>query len=113
MPKRILIVEDDALIAMALAQDVEDAGFHVAGPCMNVVQALHTLEMHSIDAAILDVNLGDETSEQIAIALKSAQIPFVVATGYGDDALPGALIGAPKLDKPLQLDRVIAFLESC
>ena len=110
MPNRILIVEDDALIAMTLAQDLEDAGFEIAGPCLNVPQALHTLQERKIDAAVLDLQLGATTSAEIAMTLKTAQIPFVVASGYADDALEPPFDGATTLNKPVQLAELIAVL---
>lgn len=112
MTKRILIVEDDALIAMTLAQDLEDAGFSIVGPCVNVTQALHTLKTRTIDAAILDMNLGQESSADIAVALKTAEIPFVVVSGYTEEDLAPAFQGAPLLEKPTRLSDLIAQLHA-
>lgn len=112
MAKRILIVEDDALIAMSLAQDLEDAGFLITGPCLNVTQALHTLKTRDIDGAVLDMQLGQETSADVAIALKQADIPFVVVSGYAAEDLALSFQGAPVVSKPIRLPDLIAQLHA-
>lgn len=112
MSKRILIVEDDALIAMTLAEDLEDAGFTIAGPCMSVAHALHTLNVRDVDAAIVDLDLGRETSAEIAHALKRAELPFVVVSGSVDGALDPPYDGAPQLGKPLQFDGLLKVLST-
>jgi len=97
---RILVVEDEALVAMLVEDALEDAGFGVIGPVRSVAQALEALDAEAPDAAVLDLNLAGENSIAVADALVARSIPFVVATGYGAAGLPAAHKGAPVLPKP-------------
>lgn len=110
MPKQILVVEDDAFLAMSLVMDLEDAGYAVVGPYTGVAKALVGLAAHTVDFGILDLNLGAETSEVIATALTQKGIPFVVATGYTEDQLTGGFAGAKTLGKPYLTEDLIALL---
>jgi DNA-binding response OmpR family regulator len=110
MSKQILAVEDDAFLAMALAMDIEAAGHAVIGPFGKVAQVLTALDTESVDFAVLDLNLGNETSEPIATALNVAGIPFVVVSGYGNTEMTGAFAGAQSLEKPYVPDALIALL---
>jgi CheY-like chemotaxis protein len=85
----ILIVEDDPLVAMDLAMQVEDLGYVVIGPFHDVGSALEHLDLALPDAAILDYNLGaDTTSRAIAERLIEASVPVTFLSGYsGDDFL--------------------------
>lgn len=112
MSKRILIVEDNALIAMTLAQALEDAGFMVAGPCRSIAQSLQTLKQYDIDAAILDIGLGGETSADVARALNKANTPFIVVSGYADEDLTEPFANAPNLGKPYSTKDLIAQLKA-
>ncbi|MBW6400944.1 response regulator [Roseomonas sp. HJA6] len=97
---RILVVEDEALVAMLVEDALEDAGFGVIGPVRSVAQALEVLEAERPDAAVLDLNLAGENSVSVADALVALGIPFVVATGYGAAGLPAGHRGVPVLPKP-------------
>ena len=107
MSKRVLIVEDEALIAMSLAQDLEDLGYTIAGLCISVAQALDTLNKQSVDIAVLDMRLGKETSEPIAAHLLEAGTPFIVTTGYSDDRMTGPFEGAQRVSKPYNVQDLI------
>jgi CheY-like chemotaxis protein len=98
--RRILVVEDEALVAMLVEDALEDAGFGVIGPVRSVAQALQVLEAEQPDAAVLDLNLAGENSVAVADALVARGIPFVVATGYGAAGLPAAHRNALVLPKP-------------
>lgn len=86
---RLLVVEDEYLLALYLAEALADLGACVVGPVGSVDAALDLIA-HSpgIDAAILDVNLGGEVVYPVADELNSRQVPFVFASGYDRDALP-------------------------
>lgn len=100
---RVLIVEDEALVAFALEEMLGDFGYEVIGPAPNVQAALKLVEAEKIDAAILDVNLGGETIEPVATALAGGGVPFVFTTGYTSaSALPQAFKDRPSLNKPYQ-----------
>ena len=111
--KRILVVEDEPLIAMEIAVVLERAGFAVLGPAGSVAHALALLEPAGCDAAVLDVNLGDETSEPIAQRLSRSGIPFVTVSGYSKDQLPREFASAPLIGKPLNPSLVVDRIKRC
>ncbi|WP_414472491.1 response regulator [Microvirga sp. M2] len=109
---RCMIVEDQALIGMSLEAFLEDAGFRVEGPFMSNAQAMSWLETETPDIALLDVMLKDGTSVEIARALKSRGIPFVIYSGlpaasYG----PSELQGVIWLEKPVSRETLAAALD--
>ena len=85
---RVLIVEDEIVIAIDLVGILLDAGAQIVGPAMSVPEALSLIETHEITAAILDVNLGKEDSLPVAQCLEAAGKPFVFHTGNGDKLSP-------------------------
>ena len=107
-PRRILIVEDEPLIAMMLEDYLDALDREVAGTADNVASALALLgDGDGIDAAILDVNLkGGDTCWPIADALASRGIPFLLATGGSGDAVAEAHRARPVLPKPFTIDNV-------
>lgn len=111
--KRILVVEDEPLIALDIAAILKQAGFDVLGPVGSVGHALALLDRSGCDAAILDVNLGDETAESIALRLSSSHIPFVAVSGYSADQLPPEFGSAPLVGKPLSATLVVNSLQRC
>lgn len=108
--RRILVVEDEALVAMLVEDALEDAGFGVIGPVRSVAQALEALEAEAPDAAVLDLNLAGENSVAVADALVARGIPFVVATGYGAAGLPAGHRQALVLPKPYDPADLTAML---
>jgi DNA-binding response OmpR family regulator len=108
--KRILIVEDDAFIGLDLMQQLCEAGFQVIGPAMSAAEALELLSETGCDAAVLDVNLGRETSEVVAVELARRSVPFLGASGYDKEQHPPAFSGAPLLTKPFQIHALVAEL---
>ncbi len=78
---RILIVEDDLLIALDLAETVREAGAEVVGPAASVDEALELLSSQQITVAILDINLGKELSLEVAQRLRRERIPFIYHSG--------------------------------
>jgi DNA-binding response OmpR family regulator len=107
---RILIVEDDPLIGFDLAVELEDHGFTIVGVAPTVAKALALFQAHGCDVAILDVNLGRETSAPIARALAKARVPFIAVTGYSIDQCPDEFAAVPLLSKPFQTARLVAEL---
>ena len=102
--RRILVVEDEYMMAEDLRCDLEEAGAQVIGPVPSVADALRLLATEmSIDAAILDVNLRGEKAYPVADALRERGIPFVLATGYERWALPDTYKDLPRCDKPVDL----------
>ncbi len=86
--RRILVVEDEYLIAMSLQAALENAGSVVVGPASSVDKALQTIDSEPhIDAAVLDVNLGGVLAYPVADMLIARKIPFVFTSGYEDNVL--------------------------
>jgi DNA-binding response OmpR family regulator len=111
---RILIVEDDALLALDLKGHMERAGFSVVGPAASASKALALLAEAGCDAAILDVHLGrGQTSEPVAQELRSRGTPFVTVTAYSHEHRPEAYSGFPVLSKPARPLDVVAELRRC
>jgi CheY-like chemotaxis protein len=99
----VLVVEDDALLAYALAGNLRDVGYRVIGPAANLAAAKRLLADNKIDVACLDVRLSEtETSVPLAHSLAALGIPFVFLTAYPIAYLPIDMRDRPKLDKPFQ-----------
>ena len=105
MPK-ILVVDDEPLIAMMIADWLADQGLETIGPAHSVSQALALLEKEAADAAILDVSLGDDDCYGIAEALAVKGIPFAFATGHGADAMAERYAGIATVSKPFDFEIV-------
>jgi CheY-like chemotaxis protein len=114
---RILIVEDEPLVAMLVADLLRDDGADVLGPAEAIDDALALLADGAVEGAphvvVLDMNLGGDPCDPIAEALVARGIPFVLATGYGPDAVPARFAAAPVVSKPFETEelvRVVAVL---
>ncbi|MCK1670737.1 response regulator [Bradyrhizobium sp. 150] len=109
----VLLVEDEALIRMMIADMLAELGHTVAGEANDLQGGLVLASAPGVDAAILDVQLGKESSEPIAEALRGRGIPFAFASGYGADGIPKGFKDHPVLQKPFpieQLERCLAAL---
>ena len=109
---RILIVEDEPLIAMMLEDFILSLGHEVCGPCESVSEALAAVEREEFDLAILDVNLKGESVWPVAAVLRERRIPFILASGGHVDRPPPEFENVPMIDKPYTIDRVTNALES-
>lgn len=107
--RRVMIVEDQMLLAMELESLLAELGCTVLGPAPSVAQALALLEQQRPDAAILDVNLNGQTALPVAEALTAQGVPFVLATGR-TDVLQPELQGAPRLGKPVDHNELVRAL---
>lgn len=106
--RSVLIVEDQLLIAMDLQMIVEGAGMRVLDTVTSPHEALDFLKSRTPDIAVLDINLGDSTSEAIAMELRNRGAPFLFATGYGDKgAIPADFADVPIVRKPYDRDEII------
>ena len=103
--RRILIVEDEALVAMLVEDALLDAGAEVIGPVATVAEAMALLDAGSPDGAVLDLNLAGETSTPVADLLAARGVPFVVATGYGAEGLPPGHAGGAGAGQALRSRR--------
>jgi DNA-binding LytR/AlgR family response regulator len=108
---RVLIIDDEPLIAMDIASVVVEAGYEVVGMAGTVRRALGLIDRGpSCDVAVLDANLNGESAEPIAAALRQRGAPFVVVSGYTGRQLPGVLTEAPFMAKPYSAERLVELL---
>ena len=99
--RRVLVVEDESLVAMLLETILEDMGCSPVGPVATVDEGLAMVAAEtSLDAALLDVNVAGREVFPIAEALKARGVPFVFSTGYGEGGLPDAWRGQATVQKP-------------
>jgi len=110
---RILVVEDEPLLALDMAQTLEEAGYEVIGPAASVKEALSWIERAECDAAVLDMNLRNETAEPIAHALIAREKPFISLSGYSASQRPDVFRGSVALSKPLDVKKLFAALQDC
>jgi PAS domain S-box-containing protein len=104
LSSRILVIEDEALVALQLQADLESVGHTVIGPARSLQAGLSLVKDQAIDLALVDVSLGRETSAPIADELIARNVPFAFVTGYSDIAvLPEHLRQMPRLSKPYVL----------
>lgn len=110
--RRILVVEDEYMLAEDLRQNLEELGAQVLGPVATVAQALTLLQSEdSLDAAVLDVNLQGDFVFPVLELLRNKRVPFVLATGYDRWALPAAYADVPRCEKPLDMRRLAKALD--
>ena len=113
---RVLVVEDETLVAMLLEDMLGDLGCEVAATASRIAQAVELARDPGLafDVAILDVNVAGESITPVAQALSERPVPFVFATGYGESGVPEAFRGRPVLQKPFGMADVQARLhEAC
>ena len=101
--RRVMVVEDEALVALVLADHLTELGLSVVGPCSSVAEAKAVASKGGFEAAILDVNLGGELVYPVADLLSSRGIPFIFVTGYGRESIDRRFSNAPVLEKPVEL----------
>ena len=111
--KRVLVVEDEMLVALLIEAFLDDWGCATVGPYSSVAQALEAAENTEFDLAILDVNLGDEKSYPIAEVLDSRGTPFLFLSGYGKQAIPSAHPTWVVCAKPFTGEGLAAMLWPC
>jgi DNA-binding response OmpR family regulator len=97
---RVLVVEDESLLAETLCDLMRDAGFEPVGPAATVDAALRLVEQAKIDVAVLDIRLAWETSFPVAYALRARGIPLVFLSSYPRSHLPDDLGNAILIEKP-------------
>ncbi|MFT3725595.1 MAG: hypothetical protein QM773_18655 [Hyphomonadaceae bacterium] len=108
----VMIVEDEPLIGAAMEMLVEDLGGSVVGPFMNVGDSLAGLERAGqVDCALLDCNLGRETSWPIADALAARGVPFAFTSGKGIQDIEPRFRDRPVFAKPVDESKLKRFLQ--
>ena len=109
---RILIVEDEPMIALNIEDILVDAGFQIAGVAVKLDQALALIEADAVDAAIVDANLAGVSASPAAVALAARGLPFIMMSGYSKEQMQGEFPQAFFLSKPCRSDLLIATLNS-
>lgn len=105
MGKKVLIVEDEALIAMELGERLAEFGYDVMGPALTLEEADELIASEMPDAALLDANLAGRSSVALGMALHAKGVPFAFCTGYDKvKNLPPQLAKTPTLTKPISDD---------
>jgi DNA-binding LytR/AlgR family response regulator len=110
--RRLLIVEDDYMLAVELAQSLEALGVEVIGPAASVEDALALVEQEGgrMDGAVLDINLRGRRVYPVAEALTARGVPFVFATGYDAMMIPEDYAGVPRCEKPVDKELLARML---
>ena len=109
---KVLVVEDEYLVASLIEQILEAAGCIVTGPIPRLPEALEAAHHENCDAAVLDVNLAGERIDPVADALSERDVPFLFLTGYGANALPGEYTKRPRINKPFRMADLLCALSS-
>jgi two-component sensor histidine kinase/DNA-binding response OmpR family regulator len=109
--KRVLLVEDEPLVSMMLADMLSAFGHKVDGPYSRFSDAIMAAKSNNLQAGILDVNLGGEKTYAVADILTDRKIPFAFVTGYGPDSIVPAFAHAPVLQKPIEAAKLHALLQ--
>ncbi|MCK1475983.1 response regulator [Bradyrhizobium sp. 197] len=107
---RVLLVEDESLVAMLVEDMLTDLGCTVAGHAGSVPEALEEARAGEFDVALLDVSLDGTNVFPVAEALSAQGIPFAFASGYGRTSLPEAFRTTPAVPKPFQIEELSAAL---
>jgi PAS domain S-box-containing protein len=101
---RVLLVEDEALVAMMIQECLGDFGYQVIGPISTATEAAARAMDGNFEAAVLDINLGDGAVYPIAEALTARGVPFVFVTGYDAESVDARFRNVPVLQKPIERD---------
>jgi CheY-like chemotaxis protein len=110
--KRIILIEDEALVAMELEASLSGAGYQIVGEAGNLEQAKRLIAGTACDAALLDVNLAGHPVDELVAALKQKNVPFAFVTGYGRAGLPDGCREAMVVEKPFSRERLLAAVAS-
>jgi DNA-binding response OmpR family regulator len=109
---RVLVVDDDAIVGMLVEDILLDDGCRVCGPHVTFAGAMKAAETEPLDAAILDVNLGGVHSYPIGEVLMARGVPFLLMSGYGDDAAPPGHPDWPTCSKPFTAEKLMTALRA-
>lgn len=111
LAKRVLVIEDEAMVAMLIEDLLQDIGCEVAGSASCASEAVELARRCEIDFALLDVTLGaGQTSVEAANVLRDRQVPYAWLTGYDAAGLPEGHADAPLLQKPINPGHLAAVI---
>jgi CheY-like chemotaxis protein len=108
----VLLVEDEVMIRMMVADMLEELGYSVAAEAGEIGEAVKLAQSTEFDLAILDVNVNGKVITPVAEAVKARNRPFIFATGYGSAGVPQEYRDRPALQKPFQLETLAQVIAS-
>jgi DNA-binding response OmpR family regulator len=109
---KVLVVEDEYLVATLMEDMLESAGCVVAGPIPRLAQAVDAASSEACDVAVLDINLAGERVYPVADILARRSVPFVFVTGYGVNTLPPEYAKRPRICKPFRIAELLSTISS-
>jgi len=107
---KVLVVEDEYLVAALMEDILASAGCVVTGPIPRLAQAVDAASTETYDVAVLDINLGGERVYPVADILARRNVPFVFVTGYGPNALPPDYAKLPRVCKPFRMAELLTAI---
>lgn len=110
--KRVLIVEDEPLVALDIEAALEAGGYKVAAIATSVREAFDALGASAIDLVLLDGNLRGHPVDDVADALRDRAIPFLFVSGYGRESLPTDFTDIPILQKPFDHEQLVQCVDT-
>lgn len=110
--KRILIIEDEPMVAMDMSSHLTSAGAEIVGPAGNESAALRLVSEETFDAAVLGANLLGQPIDEIAALLTRKNVPFAFVSGYGRETLPASFAAAELIAKPFDSSRLLTVISS-
>ncbi|MBB5050162.1 CheY-like chemotaxis protein [Afipia massiliensis] len=108
----ILLVEDEVMIRMMVADMLEELGYTISGEAGDIDEGIRLVQAVDFDIAILDVNVNGRVITPVAEAVQMRGLPFVFATGYGAQGLPEKFRDRPTLQKPFQIETLARTIET-
>ena len=109
--RRVLVVEDEFLVSLATIDLLESIGCEIVGPAARLAAAVELAQSESLDAAVLDINIAGEMVWPVAEELQRRGVPFLFLSAYSHlNVFPVLFGAAPRLDKPLETDRLLHHL---
>jgi DNA-binding response OmpR family regulator len=110
---RVLVVEDETLVAMLIEEYLADFGCDIVFSGRRVGKTLHALKSIEVDAAVLDVNVAGESISPVAEVLEQQKVPFIFASGYGVNGVDERWSSRPVLQKPFSAKELHNALAAC
>ena len=110
--KRVLIIEDEPIIAMDVEDVLVEAGFAIAGPASSINGALEVMASHAFDVALVDGNLLGQRVDVLVLELVRRNKPFAFVTGFAKEDLPKGFENIPVVKKPVERDRLIEVVQA-
>ena len=111
--RRVLVVEDDFFVALETSDLLKEVGCEIVGPASNLGTALQLAHSERLDAAVLDIGIRGEMIWPVAEELVRRKVPIIFLSAYSHASMfPKNLAGVPRLQKPLEADRLLVCLST-